>query len=294
MQLLRSISVVAAVLSAAVVSALPTASPQGIAEMIDSLSKRSFDGHQITGCSLSGAILPKSDGKHHTNYISLFHQIPIANLPPPLSGPTLLADPDPGLSVTRVVLGRGTQNYTCADSKDTTVPSAAGALAILYDASCLAANYPSLLHELPDALVALSGSIEIYTGAILQRISGEPIILGKHYFSDFTTPVFDFRLTAGQTGIFTGVKDQAVPASAYAAKGGSPDQQFGAVDWLRLKSVTGKSVGYKLAYRVHTAGGKAPSTCKGLASSFTIEYAAEYCEYFCFPTFFAITPLTLV
>lgn len=193
-----------------------------------------------------------------------------------LLGATALAGPDPGLVVTRVVLGRGTQNYTCADSKDTTLPVGAGALAMLYDVSCLAANYPALLHSLPDALVALpAGSI----GAILQRVPVESIVLaGHHYFApDFSTPVFDFRL-AGQTPIFTGVRDQAVPASSRAAKGGLQDQQFGAVDWLRLKAIAAQSVDYKLAYRVQTAGGKAPPTCKGRAGTFSIEYATEYCE----------------
>lgn len=148
---------------------------------------------------------------------------------------------------------------------------------MLYDASCLAANFPSLLHSLPDVLVALSTS---RLDTILQRVPSEPIVVGHHYFApDFSTPAFDFRLTAGQTQIFTGVRDQAVPASSNAAKGGRQDQQFGAVDWLRLKAIPAKSVDYKLAYRVQTAGGKAPPTCKGRAGTITIEYATEYCEY---------------
>ena len=32
-------------------------------------------------------------------------------------------------------------------------------------------------------------------------------------------------------------------------------------------------------YRVFTAGGKAPATCKGLGQRPTVHYAAEYCEY---------------
>lgn len=190
-----------------------------------------------------------------------------------LPGTTALAGPDPGLVVTRVVLGRGTQNYTCADSKDTTLPVGAGALAVLYDASCLAANFPALLHSLPDALVALSADS---IGAVLSAES--MLVAGHHYFApDFSTPVFDFRL-AGQAQIFTGVRDQAVAAPGSAAKGGLREQQFGAVDWLRLKAIAAKSVDYQLAYRVQTAGGKAPPTCKGRAGTFSIEYATEYCE----------------
>lgn len=193
------------------------------------------------------------------------------------SGPNTLAAPDPGLKVTRVVLGRGTQNYTCADSQSTTIPAAAGALAILYDASCLVSKKPSLLHQLPNILVSVSSSL---TQTILQRIAGEAVVVGHHYFApDFSTPVFDFRITTGQTQIFTGVRDQAVPALTSASRGGLADQQFGAVDWLRLKAIPAKTVDYKLAYRVETAGGKAPATCRGRPATFSIEYATEYCEY---------------
>lgn len=64
MQLLRPFSLVAVLLSAAV-NAFPTASPQGIADL-SALSKRNLDGHQITNCDLSSAILPKVDGKNRT------------------------------------------------------------------------------------------------------------------------------------------------------------------------------------------------------------------------------------
>lgn len=135
---------------------------------------------------------------------------------------------------------------------------------------------PTLLHKLPNVLVSISSSL---TGVILKKIAGDAVVVGHHYFPSVTTPVFDFRITAGQTQIFTGVKDQAAPARSSAAKGGPANQQFGAVDWLRLKAIAETSVGYKLAYRVETAGGKAPPTCKGRPSTFSIEYATEYCEY---------------
>lgn len=197
----------------------------------------------------------------------------MVSAPPPL-GTVALADPDAGLRLTRVLLGRGTQNYTCTDSSETTIPTGGGAVATLYDASCLAATFPALLHQLPNALVGMSGA----TGR--QRIVRDAALVGHHYFApNFATPVFDLRLKPGQTGIFTGARDAGVPAAVGAARGGPPDQQFGAVDWLRLKTLPGQSVGYQMVYRVHTAGGKPPPTCKDRPTTITIEYATEYCEH---------------
>lgn len=72
MQLLRSISIVASVLSATVVSGLPTASPDNVADLVQMLDKRAFGGQQLTGCSLTGAVVPTSDGQYHISYIYFF------------------------------------------------------------------------------------------------------------------------------------------------------------------------------------------------------------------------------
>ncbi|KAG0127186.1 hypothetical protein HOY82DRAFT_81303 [Tuber indicum] len=233
-------------------SAIPP-NPQ-LADLMNLLEKREFGGLQLAGCDLSKAILPKSDG------------------------PTLLPDPDPGLKLTNVVLGRGTQNYTCADDTESSTPVSQGAEAILYDVSCLAADHPSLLHELPDVLVQLQSSVQYYITAVFQRLSKEKVIAGHHYFTpDFSTPVFDFRITPDIKRYFSGKRDAGVPATAYASKG-APGQEYGAVDWVRLKAGD-EAVESKLAYRVHTAGGKAPPNCKGMQKNFDIEYATEYWFY---------------
>lgn len=177
-----------------------------------------------------------------------------------------------------MVLGRGTQNYSCADATENSTPVSRGAEAILYDVSCLAANYPSLLHELPDVLVQLQASVQYYLTAVFQRLSKEKVIVGHHFFApDFSTPVFDFRITPDVKLYFSGTKDASIAATAYASKG-SPGEEYGAVDWLRLKAGD-KSVESKLAYRVHTAGGKAPANCKGRGGNFAVDYAAEYCLF---------------
>jgi len=114
--------------------------------------------------------------------------------------------------------------------------------------------------------------------AVFQRLSKEKVVVGHHYFTpDFSTPVFDFRITPDVKRYFSGSKDAGISATTYASKG-SPGEQYGAVDWLRLKAGD-KSVESKLAYRVHTAGGKAPANCKGRGGSFMVDYAAEYCLF---------------
>ena len=55
-------------------------------------------------------------------------------------------------------------------------------------------------------------------------------------------------------------------------------QGFGAVDWLQLKAKSG-STELMEAYRVFTAGGKAPSTCEGQPATFEMQYSAEYWFY---------------
>lgn len=107
----------------------------------------------------------------------------------------------------------------------------------------------------------------------------DKFLIGHHYFApNNTIPVFDFRMEKSQSLIFRGKKDQGVPATTAASKG-IPTEQNGAVDWLRIVAIQSLSVGFKLVYRVQTAGGKSPSTCKGMSKSFEIQYATEYCKY---------------
>lgn len=195
-----------------------------------------------------------------------------------IAGPNYLSPPDNGLVLFRVVLGRGTQNYTCADATDASVPIAQGAVADLYDASCLAAKRPELLHLLPDVMVNIKKTTIEAVTSMISGMSHDRILIGHHYFApNNTTPVFDFRMEKSQSLVFRGKKDQAVPATPAASRG-IPTEQNGAVDWLRIVAIQ-SSVGLKLAYRVQTAGGKNPATCKGMPKSFEVQYATEYCKY---------------
>ncbi|KAI9765092.1 MAG: hypothetical protein M1840_007799 [Geoglossum simile] len=241
MHICKTLSVVSAALIATVVAA-PT----------NSLYKRALGGVQITGCDLSPAQLPNKEEDPK------------------------LPDPSAGLKLTRVVLGRGTQNYTC-NAGSTDKPKPNGALAILYDVSCIASKRPSLLHEISSAFLQLEDSTEYLAAAILQTTSGEKVVAGHHFFSNPTTPVFDFRINKGDTDVFFGKRVANVTAPESAVKG-RDNVGNGAVDWLKLDAVSGTS-GFKEGYRTVTAGGAPPATCKDKPATFSVPYATEYWFY---------------
>ncbi len=84
-------------------------------------------------------------------------------------------------------------------------------------------------------------------------------------------PIFDL----GELGFLRVKKEANIPAPANAEKG---RRREGAVDWLKLVDA-GESRGLKEVYRVETAGGKAPSTCKDNDGTFEVHYAAQYWFY---------------
>lgn len=118
-------------------------------------------------------------------------------------------------------------------------------------------------------------------GAVASIVGGasrDSILIGHHYFApNNTIAVFDFRMKSKRS-ILRGKRDQGVPATTTASKG-IPTEQNGAVDWLRIAAIPPLSVDFKLAYRVQTAGGKNPATCKGMPKYFEVQYATEYCKY---------------
>lgn len=56
----------------------------------------------------------------------------------------------------------------------------------------------------------------------------------------------------------------------------APAGKYGAVPWLYLTSTDGTVGNYKSVYRVDTAAGSAPATCKDMPPTFEIQYAANY------------------
>lgn len=162
---------------------------------------------------------------------------------PPLgkSYPSHLAAPSPGLSLKYVALGRGTQNYTCQNNDSATVPTADGAVATLFDASCLAAGYESLLGDLPAALVHIPHDAAVLAALTLGQLSASrngSVVIAQHYFRDSTTPFFDFR-PFGHPEWLAAKSEESVPAPANIPIPGS-------VAWLKLGYKDG--VGIKVRY----------------------------------------------
>jgi len=189
-----------------------------------------------------------------------------------LTKQSALPSPAAGLTLKHVAIGRGTQNYTCS-SNATAPPTALGALATLYNASCIASTYPDLLLSLPNL------ALQFPTPASPATLTASNLIVsGHHYFSNGTTPVFDLNTPAGQLGVIASAKNSSTPAPAGASVG-IGGKGFGAVPWLRLltRDVLGD---LQEVYRVNTAGGSAPPTCEGIINTtFEVEYATEYWFY---------------
>lgn len=161
-----------------------------------------------------------------------------------------------------------TQNYTCADSTSKSAPVAIGAVANLYNATCIAANYPDLMAMLPNIAYKISIPTNEYAAFPPANIQ----LMGHHFFYDATTPEFNLDTTTlKQYGIAMTKKQDQLDAPSDAAKG-----ENGAVAWLYLTTTTGTVGKYKSVYRVNTASGSPPKTCEGLPSTFEVQYAANY------------------
>ncbi|CZT08979.1 hypothetical protein WAI453_001417 [Rhynchosporium graminicola] len=198
----------------------------------------------------------------------------LSNAKMPESSPTLLPPVGEGLYLKHVAIGRGTQNYTCDTQNATAIPVATGAVATLYNASCIAATYPEMLATLPD--VALQFNL---TNANQSTISPSNLVIsGHHFFSNGTTPVFVLNPAGNDIGVAPCQKNSAVPAPAGTTKG-QGNQGFGTVAWLKLDTRHGATGGLQEVYRINTAGGSPPPTCMGMAASFQVQYAAEYWFY---------------
>ncbi|KAG9779080.1 hypothetical protein KCU88_g4122, partial [Aureobasidium melanogenum] len=184
------------------------------------------------------------------------------------TGTTPLPSPD-GLTLAHVAVGRGVQNYTCANS--TATPAAVGAVASFFNASCVAADYPDLLELMPG--VALE--FPVPTGNSLL----EPSALGlssHHFFSNTTTPVFAFDVPTGpQLGTVTGQKVHDCPAPVNAVVGPN-GKGNGAVAWLHITARSTTIGNIKAVYRLSTAGGSPPATCAGQPAAFSQDYSAIY------------------
>jgi hypothetical protein len=160
-----------------------------------------------------------------------------------------LKQPTPDMNLVLVAFGEGTQNYTCGANL-TAPPSAIGAVAQLFDASCEIANDP--------------GAQTVALGMIEESAKS----IGAHFFVDNTTPDFDI-IGLGNT-------------QAKKAEDCNAPQPTADVKWLRLEAkAEGSSSSVKEIYRLNTVGGMAPATCEGkkVGDVVVVPYQAQYWIY---------------
>jgi len=167
-----------------------------------------------------------------------------------------------------VALGVGVQNYTCSAAGTF---ASAGAVAKLYDISCLQGN--SIFATIQDKAVGPSDrGLSLIEGAL----AGTTIFMGDHYFVTNPTgaggisPEFDFRTGAkkGDGNGFVIVKKNLGVAAPNPAN----------VDLLALDALPGFGTLGKHVYRMDTALGQPAKTCTAGATA-SVKYAAKYYVY---------------
>jgi hypothetical protein len=166
------------------------------------------------------------------------------------------------------LLGVGVQNYTCSAAGTF---ASAGAVAKLYDISCLQGN--SIFATIQDKAVGTSDrGLSLIEGAL----AGTTIFMGDHYFVTNPTgaggisPEFDFRTGAkkGDANGFVIVKKNLGVAAPNPAN----------VDLLALDALPGFGTLGKHVYRMDTALGQPAKTCTAGATA-SVKYAAKYYVY---------------
>ncbi|PNS18262.1 hypothetical protein CAC42_7631 [Sphaceloma murrayae] len=252
---MRPSCLLTSLLLAALTSASPIATDSRGSSHLAKKGEKFIDyGRRISAgtcgkCDLSKAVLP---------------QAPIP-LPPPTG------------SLSHVVIGRGTQNYTCDTSNATAVPVAAGAVATLFNVTCLAVESPDLVARLPNIALDLPIPYDVQDDSDAPSYYG---LSGYHYFLDGTTAFFnlDTEKHSFGEGAFRKANASDAPKTAMV---GPKNKGNGAVPWLLLKAAQGYGgvQAYSEVYRVGTAGGSPPKTCVGQKSKFEIQYATEYWFY---------------
>lgn len=146
-------------------------------------------------------------------------------------------------------------------------------MASLYNASCIAANYPDVLSMLPS--IALQFPLPSGPGATTLGPSNIDLS-GHHFFADKTTAVFNMDANPqAQVGVALAhkVANSTAPPNAPKGPGGVGN---GAVAWLQLQTIAGTTGAVKTVYRLNTAGGSPPTTCANMPAQFSLQYAAEY------------------
>lgn len=174
-----------------------------------------------------------------------------------------------------MAIGRGIQNYTCG-TNSSAAPTSVGAVADLFNATCVAATYPEILDIMPSTALQFDYVPKVNTTMAKTLAPMNLALSGHHFFTNTTTPYFNLDASAIQIGQIAASKTNTTSAPASAMKGLN-NVGNGAVAWLKLTARDGATGNLQEAYRVNTAGGSPPLTCAGIESSaFSVEYASEY------------------
>ncbi|KAL1597533.1 hypothetical protein SLS59_007230 [Nothophoma quercina] len=187
-----------------------------------------------------------------------------------------LPAPD-GLQLKYVLLGIGTQNYTCATGDENAAPGTTGATANLYDIGTHLNSDPFAKWTIP-SITPLALSLSSQPTRFTQNLQslGFEHLVGHHFFSG-ASPVFALdQLSTSPYPLTVLAKLNETDAPGSSCPGTNAE---GAIKWLLLKD-NGKGLsqgGIDTVYRVETAGGNKPATCKGQKAAFEVKYSAQ-CE----------------
>lgn len=177
-----------------------------------------------------------------------------------------------------------TQNYTCPTTDPNAPPQSLGALATLYNVTCLLDQ-------------SLTGLYSNFVNTILTTPLPNPVtcpqldaLSGHHYFTNGNiTATFNLNAPLAKYGITFATKAAAIPAPTTAKTGLDGSK---AVPWLKLQSIGSNpkpdvpdvtisaadaKADVQEIYRINTAGGAAPATCVDhVGQTFQQDYVAEY------------------
>jgi hypothetical protein len=203
-----------------------------------------------------------------TTLDNLASKMPQSSLPPPTN-----------LKLKYVLLGLGTQNYTCLTANETAEPDTTGAVAKLYDIGTELNKDAWAQYKIPTISgLALSlftspyGGKQMVDSYLKQQKYAQ--WLGDHYF---TAKVPTFSLTQVKSNPFPRamvLKKADMDAPKTACPGSKGE---GAIKWLQLVDDQNMSQGgVNTVYRIETAGGNKPKVCKGQPKTFEVPYAAQY------------------
>ncbi|WVR04100.1 hypothetical protein IAU60_001099 [Kwoniella sp. DSM 27419] len=163
---------------------------------------------------------------------------------------------------THITIGRGVQNYTCADGAYVS----AGALANLYDVSCLftLGSQWFSAEQIGEAVPTLLLSAMDYPDQSNLTASI------KHYFVE--TP------SAQQPGAISPkfASDIDFVTVKKTANASAPIDPAKNVPWLQLTALDNQGTLSKTVFRLNTAGGQPPANCSNDGEAVSVQYSAMY------------------